>query len=183
MGGAQPMMSANDEGANQVKHFCIFVILLLVCVGWSLTSTQHAHAQATLESPQPGSFHSGSGVISGWACDADQIDIIFNDTTTFQAAYGTSRADTATVCGDSDNGFGLLFNWNLLGNGVHTVRALADGVEFGSATVTITSFGVEVLMGANGRFRARDWPEPGTNTILRWDEDLQNFVIEGTEEL
>ena len=87
------------------------------------------------------------------------------------------------MCGDSDNGVGLLFNWNLLGNGVHSVRALADGVEFGSATVTITSFGVEVLMGANGRFRARDWPELGTNTILRWDEDLQNFVIEGTEQL
>ena len=26
--------------------------------------------------------------------------------------------------------FGLLFNWNLLGDGVYTVVALADGVAF-----------------------------------------------------
>jgi hypothetical protein len=70
------MTSANDEGANQVKRFYMFVILLLLCVVWSLTSTQYVYAQATLESPQPGSFHSGSGVISGWACDANQIDIV-----------------------------------------------------------------------------------------------------------
>ena len=31
------------------------------------------------------------------------------------AAYRTERRDTTGVCGDSNNGFGLLFNWNLLG--------------------------------------------------------------------
>ena len=30
----------------------------------------------------------------------------------------------------TDNGFGLLWNWNLLGAGTHTVRALVDGEVF-----------------------------------------------------
>ena len=60
------------------------------------------------------------------------------------AAYGTERPDTATrpdgtvVCGDTDNGFGLLVNWNEFGAGEHTVVAWVDGAELGRATVTVT---------------------------------------------
>ena len=107
----------------------------------SIVSVRPVWARALLENPQPNSAQSGISVISGWACDANRIEIIFNETDTQQAGYGTRRTDTQGVCGDTDNGFGLLFNWNKLGNGTHTVRALADGVEFGSATVTVTTFG------------------------------------------
>lgn len=57
-------------------------------------------AQATLENPQPNSFQSGIGVISGFVCTATLIAIEFDGTATFEAAYGTSRGDTAGVCGD-----------------------------------------------------------------------------------
>ena len=107
-----------------------------------------------LENPGPGSFQSGIGLFSGWVCDASQIEIEINDRTRLQAAYGTIRSDTAGVCGDTDNGFGLLFNWNLLGDGTHTVRALADGREFDSATFTVTTLGTEFLTGVRGR---RGW--------------------------
>ena len=60
---------------------------------------------------------------------------------TLQAAYGTFRRDTAGVCADSNSGFALLYNWNLLGDGTHTVRAFADGIEFDSATFTVTTLG------------------------------------------
>ena len=43
------------------------------------------------------------------------------------AAYGTERLDTLEMCGDTANGFGLLFNWNLLGEGEHEVVAYVDG--------------------------------------------------------
>lgn len=88
-----------------------------------------------LENPQPGAFVSGIGAISGWVCDADKIEIEFNNDAAnrWQAGYGTLREDTYGVCGDTNNGFGLLYNWNNLGNGIHTVRALADGVEFARA--------------------------------------------------
>ncbi len=97
--------------------------------GW-----QRDPSQARLENPQPGSFQSGIGVISGWACAADLVESVFEnattgESTTVEAGAGTIRTDTAPECGDTDNGFGLLWNWNKLGEGRHTVRAVVDGVE------------------------------------------------------
>ncbi len=134
-----------------------------------------------LENPPPGSAQSGVGVISGWVCEAERIDVVFNPGTdnemTFQAGYGTSRADTEGVCNDSDNGFGLLFNWNLLGAGQHTVSARADGVEFGSATVTVTTFGKEFLENVGKHARLKNFPDTGTDLIVAWQQSLQNFTI------
>ena len=154
---------------------CIAVVLCCII-------SQSVWAQSALENPQPDSFQSGTGVISGWACDANLIEIVFDDTSTFEAAYGTSRADTESVCGDANNGFGLLFNWNLIGAGTHTVRALADGQEFASATFTVTGFGTELLVGASGEFPIQDFPQVGTDITLRWQESVQNFVIRGASE-
>ena len=87
-----------------------------------------------LENPGPNSFQSGIGLISGWTCDAEAVEIVLNGEPQ-PAAYGTARLDTEAMCGDTDNGFGLLFNWNLLGDGEHEVVALVDGVELDRATV------------------------------------------------
>ncbi len=100
-----------------------------------------------------------------------------------EAAYGTARADTAAtaageaLCGDTDNGFGLLFNWNLLGDGVHTVRALADGAEFGRATFTVTTLGEEFMQGIAEETVVEDFPSPGEEVRLIWQQANQNFVL------
>ena len=60
------------------------------------------------------------------------------------------REDTQEVCGDTDNGFSFLWNWSNNGDGEHTVRALSDGVEFGTATVTVTTFSTEFLRDTQG---------------------------------
>ena len=133
-----------------------------------------------LENPFSGSFQSGIGLFSGWVCDASQVEIEINGdpTLTFMAGYGTDRVDTTGVCGDSNNGFGLLFNWNLLGDGTHTVRALADGVEFDSATFTVTTLGREFVRGAEKRTcEVQDFPTRGETVTLEWQESMQNFVI------
>ena len=123
------------------------------------------------------------GVISGWACEAERIDIVFNAGTTAevstQAAYGTDRADTRPICGDSNNSFGLLFNWNLLGDGTHTVHARAEGELFGSAAVTVTTLGREFLTGVEKRARLKNFPDTGTDLIVAWQQAIQNFVILG----
>lgn len=80
--------------------------------------------------------------------EVSSVEIEINDTIRIPATYGTERRDTTSVCGDSKNGFFLPFNWNLLGNGMHTVRAIADGVEFDSATFTVTTPGTGFLRGA-----------------------------------
>ena len=68
----------------------------------------------------------------------------------------------------------MTVNWNLLGDGQHRVRALADGVEFANHTFTVTTLGVEFLTGASGSYQV---PFAGSAVTLNWSEPLQNFVI------
>ena len=129
-----------------------------------------------LENPGAASFQSGIGLISGWTCDAEEVEIVLNGEPQ-EAAYGTARVDTAGVCGDSDNGFGLLFNWNLLGDGEHEVVALVDGVELDRATVTVTTLGAEFLRDVTGTCTAADFPTMDETVTLAWQQTQQNFVI------
>ena len=147
--------------------------------------TSDLWAQASLDSPGQGSFQSGISLIHGWRCEPAEITVVIDDGPPLVAPYGAARGDTAGVCNDDGmNGWGVTFNWNLLDLDklTHTLSARADGVEFARVTFTVGHLGEEYLRDAFGRFRARDFPEPGVNTILRWNEALQNFVIEGIEE-
>lgn len=131
-----------------------------------------------LENPRQGSTVSGISTISGWVCNATQVELQI-DGFPVQAAYGTSRKDTIPVCGDENNGFGLLINWNVLGNGPRTIVAFADGVEFARATFTVATLGQEFLTGASGTFLVPNFA--GRNVIIQWQESLQNFGIVGTQ--
>ena len=133
-----------------------------------------------LENPGPGSFQSGLGVLSGWVCDAEAVEIELNGVLQ-EAAYGTERVDTEDICGDVDNGFGLLFNWNLLGEGEHEVVAYVDNEELGRATVRVTTLGVEFLRGVAGACVVEDFPDMGQTVTLEWQQNSQNFVITGVE--
>ena len=132
-----------------------------------------------LESPGPGSYQSGIGIISGWVCTATNVVIEINGTP-FDVVYGGERRDTGEVCGDTDNGFTTMaFNWNLLGDGQHTVVAKADNVEIGRATVTVTTLGAEFVRGAEGETLVQDFPSSGEAVRLVWQQSLQNFMIVG----
>ena len=129
-----------------------------------------------LENPRAGAHQSGVGVISGWVCEADIVEIKINGVP-YPVPYGTARLDTEDACGDVDNGFGLLFNWNLLGDGAHAVVAVVDGVELDRATITVTTLGEEFPEGLEGEYILEGFPDPDTSVVLRWEESLQNFVI------
>ena len=140
-----------------------------------------------LENPSGASFQSGLGVISGWVCEAETVILAVTTeaglTYELETAYGTGRADAAARCGGKEEiGFGLLFNWNLLGAGVHTLRAVADGEEFGRAAVRVTTLGREYLTGVRGRARVVDFPAEGQTVRLEWQQAAQNFVITGVGE-
>ena len=130
-----------------------------------------------LENPGHNSFQSGVGVLSGWVCEAETVEITIGDFAPQAAAYGTERVDTAGVCGDTANGFGLLFNWNLLGDGEHDVVAFVDGEELGRTTVRVTTLGAEFLRGAEGECTVEDFPTMGEMVTLEWQQNSQNFVI------
>lgn len=132
---------------------------------------------SALENPRQGAFQSGVGLIRGWICQANKVEVQIDGGARQQISYGTTREDTASVCGDANNGFGYTFNWNRLGNGNHTVRAFADGAEFASASFTVTTLGVDYLQGVSGEYLLPDFPRAGKSVTVRWSEPDQNFVI------
>ena len=142
-----------------------------------------------LENPGHNSFQSGVRVLSGWVCEAEAVEIEIEtesgETERYGAGYGTERLDTQAVCGDTDNGFGLLFNWNLLSDGEHEVVAFVDGIELGRATVRVTTVGEgaeeEFLRGAEGECVVEDFPRLGQSVLLEWQQSSQNFVITEVE--
>ena len=100
----------------------------IIAIGMGFLLNVQAWAAVTLENPAPGALKSGVGLISGWVCDADELEVSFDGGARLFVPYGSDRIDTAGVCGDADNGFGLLFNYNELGDGPHTVTLYVDGI-------------------------------------------------------
>ena len=139
--------------------------------------TTITHAQSHLENPTTGSNQSGLGIISGWVCNANTIEIVVDGSIRVQAPYGTLRGDTRAACGDVNNGFAFGVNWNELGDGTHTLVVLADGNQFGQATFTVKTLGVPFLTGASGSYQLQGFA--GKNITVQWAEPLQNFVITG----
>jgi hypothetical protein len=140
------------------------------------------------------SRQSSIGLLSGWVCEAGVVELELTGLDRIyrlEAACGTARAATAEtaagaeLCGDTDNVFGLLFNWNLLllhsdrprDTGVFTVRAIADGIEFGRATFTVTTLGAEFVEAAMGETVLADFPTEGEAVRLMWQQATQNFVL------
>ena len=135
-------------------------------------------AQANLGNPPDGSIQNGPISFSGFTCSGTTVEIDV-DGTVFTAGYPTTRDDTATTCGnDGNNGFSLLFNVNLFGDGEHTARLLVDGVEVDQATFTVVTIdGQEFVTGLSGKATAFDFPELGSTTDLVWQESTQGFTI------
>ena len=135
-------------------------------------------AQVTLESPTPGDTLTGIGVISGWACQAQRLTVRFDGAEPdIPILYGSSREDTRATCGTANTGFALLFNWNILGAGDHTLKLSVDGRVRLSRTITVVDYGEEVLKGADGEWTLEDWPRRGVDTVVGWSEARQNIGI------
>ncbi len=144
---------------------------------------------ALLESPSQGSSESGVGLIRGWVCAANRIEVSIDNGPRMVAAHGTNRPDTASVCGRTNTGFGLTYNWNRVSNGIHNLRAFADGVEFGNVNFAVTTLEVEFLRNIVNKARLLGFPgtrarnavgqaeEAEATTTLQWSEADQNFMI------
>ena len=118
---------------------------------------------AALENPQPGSFQSGIGLISGWAC-AGPVAISFDGAAPVTVPQGSPRGDTLSECGTLSKvaGFGLLTNFNLLGAGSHSAQLWLNGAPLGGpASFTVTRPAGEFLTGASKETVVSDFPTPG----------------------
>jgi len=139
-------------------------------------------AGSALDNPQSGSTESGVGVISGWYCPAAAITFSIDDSAPIPAPYGSLRGDAASECGGVvATGFSYLINYNTLTPGSHTIKAFADGVQFGSATFNVATLGSEFLTGRTGEYFLHNFPDYGKRTRVTWQQSKQNFVVSGSD--
>ncbi|MGD9945192.1 MAG: hypothetical protein AB7L76_10550 [Burkholderiaceae bacterium] len=135
-----------------------------------------------LENPVEGSVESGIGLVSGWHCTAKQIRVTIDGTDLGTSGVGSIRNDTAAICGHPNTGFSLLYNYNKLSPGLHTISVYADGALLETRQFyAVRSGGVPYLEGANREVEVADFPQAGTSTTLRWSQAKQSFVVVGSE--
>jgi hypothetical protein len=141
-------------------------------------ATESAPIAAVLENPAQGSYQSGIGVISGWACSG-QVGVTI-DGMPLSVPSGSVRADTAIACGGgTNNGFGLLVNFNDFGPGSHTAQLIVNGAPSGDpSTFTVTVPQGEFITGVSKTVTVTDFPASGQTTTLVWQQSLQNFTIQ-----
>ena len=155
-------------------------------------------ARGNLGNPSGGGPRSGIGIISGWVCEAEEVEVrIFNSRgvriRTLDVAYGTSRPDVPenSSCSNPNAGFGMTYNFNHLPEGDYTITAYADGDTQIGETQTfevvhiVRSFPdsnnfltLDDEVQARGECIVPDFPVTGERTWLRWEQSIQNFVIE-----
>lgn len=117
------------------------------------------------EIPGPETVQSG-GVVSGWACAADLMEVPFNGKDWLHVAYGTSRLDTADQCGHDRTGFGMTRNWGNRGDGEHDACLRFDDGEAECRTVNVVTVGEPFARGLAGRAHVPDFPAAGSTTVL-----------------
>jgi hypothetical protein len=132
---------------------------------------------SALENPAGGSYQSGIGLISGWSCQGPVSVSV--DGVMIAAPYGGPRGDTASICGISSTGFGLLVNYNNFGAGSHTAQLYVSGVPRGSpAFFTVTVPSGDFMRGLAKTISVPNFPSTGRTTTLIWQESQQNFAIQ-----
>jgi hypothetical protein len=143
--------------------------------------TPCAWAQGFIENPVNLGTESGVGVISGFHCTSRDISFRINGSSIGKAGSGTERGDTQQLCGRTDTGFSLLFNFNLLAPGTHSLSMYASGqlVETRSFKTT-KSAGEEYAKGKTKKILLDDFPITGQSSVLEWVTAKQSFVVTDT---
>lgn len=129
------------------------------------------------ESPAQHTIQSGVGLIRGWACEAGRVAVSIDGGELIPVAYGTEREDTRGVCGDADNGFGMVIAWGLLGNGVHKLRTFIDDTLIAEVEFEVVAIGDGFVRGLKGSYTLEGFPASGQSVDLDWVEADQNFRV------
>lgn len=144
-------------------------------------STSEPNTSAFPETPAEGSIQSGIGIVRGWACEAWLVEVQFDDGPRRKVAYGTERTDTNTICGDDDNGYGMIIAWGLLGHGSHTMKTFINNVEISEAEFLVNGLDDPFIKGLSAEYELDGFPAPGKTAVVRWSEADQNFIIIDTQ--
>jgi len=130
-----------------------------------------------VETPALGSRQGGVGVVRGWACDAESVQVSFDDGPLQTVAYGSARTDTEAACGDVDNGYGLVLAWGILGRGAHTMSTFIDDVEVSSVEFEVIGLDEPYVEGISATYVLENFPSTGKTATIEWSEAEQKFVV------
>tara|TARA_R110000823_G_scaffold47903_9_gene121819 strand:+ start:1572 stop:2513 length:942 start_codon:yes stop_codon:yes gene_type:complete len=143
------------------------------------------------EAPEEGQTVSGVGLIRGWVCYNDEwlaggtapvigrLSYRVDDGPEKSLASGTSRTDTASVCGEFNTatGYGAVVYWGGFGVGEHEFTLLVDGEAVETTMFTVAAPSGGFLKGMHAGATIADFPAPGRSVQVEWSEADQNFVI------
>ena len=135
----------------------------------------HSAPIGVIETPVYNSTQTGVGLISGWQCGGQNIEIRIDDGPLQPVGAHTSREDTRAVCGRSDTGYGFLFNYNLLSLGRHSLVAFADGVGFAQQEFSTFTLPGGPVSGTFLGAPLLNLPRLGVATTVMWDPEIQDF--------
>ena len=97
-----------------------------------------------IDDPAEGSTQSGIGLVRGWSCLGGQLEVQFSEADgtaigePFSLAHGTPRESAVEdLCGDTNNGFAMQINWNILGTGQKTMTLLVNGEELATRNFSV----------------------------------------------
>ncbi|MCY4386808.1 MAG: ankyrin repeat domain-containing protein [Desulfurellaceae bacterium] len=106
-----------------------------------------------------------------------ELTVRFNGGEPLPLAYPNERVDTASVCGDTDNGFVSIMNWGNLDDGEHTAVVYDDGVEFDRSVFTVRRFREAFVKGASLTLPVQDFPHQGDNAVFTWSQATQHLEL------
>jgi len=171
--------------ACSVVRWCCVLLLVGVIGGFAAPRFLWADG-SVLENPPNGGKVGGIIVISGWKCPATgPLTFTINNDSAHPAplSYGSLRGDTP--CNNPNNGFAALWNSGLVAQDqprTITISVFDNGVQFAQATVTVAaSLGSPFVKGLSATTQVDNFPGPGQDTTLQWQESAQNFVISSVE--
>lgn len=143
------------------------------------------------ETPEQGQTVSGVGLIRGWVCYNDDwraggtapvvgsLGYRVDNGPVKALAAGTSRTDTASVCGEYNTatGYGAVVYWGSFGVGEHEFTLLVDGEPVETTVFNVVAPPEGFLKGVQAGATVTDFPAPGRSVRVEWSEADQNFVI------
>lgn len=159
----------------------------------------------TLEEPVAGATATGVSNIRGWAIASagiDRVEIFIDGQYAFDVPYGGQRVDVGNafpnIIGADESGFGLTFNYGVIGAGEHTLTARAIALDGStreqSAAFEVVAFpsaflaaaerpslaGVDIGIDADdGTIEVKGLQQGGNDydVDLAWSTASQSFVI------
>ena len=172
--------SVTLDWVQSYQNFLVTRSNTVTPVPGTVASLNPAAGVGAVGTPVKGSVVSGVGVISGYHCTSKNIEVRIDGASIGKAGAGTTLLGTQGVCGRTDTGYSLLYNFNNLADGPHVVSVYADGVPLDhSAFAVLRSGGIPWLDGASRRLTLTDFPTAGRTATLDWVQSYQNFVITG----